>query len=272
MRQMELDLGSWSGETLPGSSRATGAETSRQPLKKRSASSSRQPRGVDEVMRSYIKQGDCLELMKTIPDGSVDAIIADPPYGIDYQSRRVPKDHRRPKIANDRTSCTSWIAEVPRILTQSGSLIVFFRWDVQGEFLAALDRAGLPAKNVCVWDKMSHGMGDLRRAFAPAHELFSFSPAPAFRFPGARPKSIVRAARVAPRALTHPNEKPVELLEQLIRAVTVPGDVVLDPFLGSGTTAVAAKRTGREYIGFELDPQYCEVARRRIAEVEADVV
>lgn len=71
--------------------------------------------------------------------------------------------------------------------------------------------------------------------------------------------------RLSSKRLTHPNEKPVELLKTLIEAVTRPGDLVLDPFLGSGTTAVAAKALGRRYIGIELDPAYVRAARARLA-------
>ena len=74
--------------------------------------------------------------------------------------------------------------------------------------------------------------------------------------------------RLGSKRLTHPNEKPVELLKYLIEAVSGPGDVILDPFVGSGTTAAAAKTLGRRYIGIELDRGYANAARARISKVE----
>ena len=207
-------------------------------------------------------KGDCLKIMKNIPDGSVDLILCDPPYGINYKSN---KTNRHRKIANDKAPFIWWLYDAKRVLKDTGCLVTFFRWDVQEEFLRSLEIAGLPANGVCVWDKGGGGMGDLKRQFMPAHELFAFSPLPGFTFPGKRPSSVLHIPKVPSSKMVHPNQKPVELYEALVKLTSKDGATVLDPFLGSGTSGVAVKRVGgRRFIGIEQDDQYFDIARENI--------
>lgn len=110
-------------------------------------------------------------------------------------------------------------------------------------------------------------MGDLKSSFAPMHDTIWFATKGKFQFPGKRPKSVIRSQRVAGDKLTHPNEKPVDLMEQLISAITSPGGIVLDPFAGSGTALVAAKKLGFQYVGIEREKEYCEIAEKRLEAV-----
>ena len=87
-----------------------------------------------------------------------------------------------------------------------------------------------------------------------------------FSFPGHRPKDLVTFQKINSSQMVHPTEKPVGLLANLITSVTKPGDLILDPFAGSGSTLVAAKKTGRRFIGVELDDDYYQIAQRRIEE------
>lgn len=87
-----------------------------------------------------------------------------------------------------------------------------------------------------------------------------------FSFPGHRPNDVVSFRKLSGSQMIHPTEKPVGLITNLITSVTKPGDLILDPFAGSGSTLVAAKKTGRRFIGVELDAEYFEKARRRIEE------
>lgn len=212
--------------------------------------------------------GDCLEEMKKIPDGSVDAIITDPPYGIDYQSAwRTDKTQWKPKIANDKEPFTAWTDEAFRILKQGGALLCFTRWDTEQAFREALTKSAFKCKQQIIWDKVVHGMGDLRGDFASQHENIIFAVKGRFTFKGKRPKSIFRVQRVTPTELLHPNEKPIELLENLVLPITIEGNIVLDMFLGSGVTGIACKNLNRDFIGIELDKEYFEIAKKRIMEV-----
>lgn len=121
-----------------------------------------------------------------------------------------------------------------------------------------------------VWDRMAHGAGDTKTTFAPQYDTIIFATKGRFEFPGKRPKNVIASPKINSLKLTHPNEKPVDLMKQLIETVTIPGDTVLDPFAGSGSTLIAAKETGRHYIGIEIDEKYAQVARMRINQLKED--
>lgn len=199
------------------------------------------------------------------PD-SVDAIITDPPYGINYQSKQRRAGVRMAKIKNDNAPFIWWLYDAHRVLKPGGGLLCFTRWDVQQVFMDAIGLAGFDVKSDVVWDKVFHGAGDLKAQFAPTHENIIFAVKGKFQFPARRPRDVISCKKLGSNQLTHPNEKPVELLETLIQAITRPGDLILDPFAGSGSTLAAAERTGRQYIGVELDDDYFELARQHVRE------
>lgn len=220
------------------------------------------------VELNKIYQGDCLQVMGGVDSNSIDCVITDPPYGIDYQSaRRTDKSQWKPKIKNDLVPFTAWTDEAFRVMKDCSGLLCFTRWDTEQVFRDALGKSGFVCKQQIIWDKIVHGMGDLRGDFASQHENIIFAVKGRFVFKGKRPKSIFRVQRVSPTDLLHPNEKPIELLESLINAVTSEGDLVLDPFSGSGTTAVAAINTKRDWLGIELEERYVEIANKRIGEL-----
>lgn len=200
---------------------------------------------------------------------SVDAIITDPPYGIGYQS-----NHRRVevmgKIANDNAPFIWFLYDAFRVLKSGtsgqGALVCFTRWDVEQVFIDAIRLAGFKVKSEVIWNKVSPGMGDLKAQFVPTHENIVFAVKGKFSFPGHRPNDVVTHQKLNGMQMIHPTEKPVSLLTNLITSVTKPGDLILDPFAGSGSTLVAAKKTGRRFIGVELDAGYFEKARKRIEE------
>ncbi len=213
--------------------------------------------------------GDCLEVMdKLILDGvKVDAIITDPPYGIDYQSSwKIDKTKRLPKILNDKKPFVEFIPKLKQILKPCYSLHIFTRWDVQQKFIEELQKNDFKCKNVLIWDKKIHGMGDLKTAYGSRYESILFSSSKDFRFINKRPTDIIECTRVSATQLIHPNEKPINLLEKLIKQVVPEYGIVLDLFMGSGSTGVACKNLNRNFIGIELDKKYFEIAQRRIYE------
>lgn len=172
----------------------------------------------------HIEQGDCLEILRQIPAGSVDAVVTDPPYGIDYQSaRRTDPTKRLKKIANDGQPFVWWLLDAFRITKPDGALICFCRWDVQEAFRQAIEWAGYTVKSQVIWDREVHGLGDLNAAYAPQHDVIWFATKGKFAFPSGRPMSVLRSQRLSGDQLTHPNEKPVDLMAQICRQVTPPG-------------------------------------------------
>ena len=216
------------------------------------------------IYENKLIHGDSLTVLRQMEPESVDAIITDPPYGINYVS---PTGAR---IQNDTAPFIWFLYDAFRVLKPGssgrGTLVCFTRWDVQQVFIDAIRLAGFIVKSEVIWDKMQHGMGDLKSQFAPSHENIIFAVKGKFSFPGHRPKDLITHRKLPGSQMIPPTEKPVPLLADLITAVTKPGDLILDPFAGSGSTLVAAKKTGRRFTGIELDDVHYAKAQRRIEE------
>ena len=216
------------------------------------------------IYENKLIHGDSLTVLRQMEPESVDAIITDPPYGINYVS---PTGAR---IQNDTAPFIWFLYDAFRVLKPGssgrGTLVCFTRWDVQQVFIDAIRLAGFIVKSEVIWDKIQHGMGDLKSQFAPSHENIIFAVKGKFSFPGHRPKDLITHRKLPGSQMIHPTEKPVPLLADLITAVTKPGDLILDPFAGSGSTLVAAKKTGRRFTGIELDNVHYVNAQRRIEE------
>lgn len=199
----------------------------------------------------------------------MDAIVTDPPYGIAYQSAwRTDRAAWLPKIANDEAPFVDWLPEGYRVLKDGGALICFCAWKTQEDFRLAIQDAGFEIKSHVIWDRDSHGMGHLEGEFAPQHDVIWFATKGSFTFPGKRPKSVLRHLRVQPKALRHPNEKPIRLMIDLIQATCPRDGLVLEPFAGSGSTLEACMKSGRRCLGIELDERYIPVIKRRCREAE----
>lgn len=212
--------------------------------------------------------GDCLDILNNIPDKSVSLLLTDPPYGIDFQSQRKKnKSNWKPKILNDKKPFTDFIPLVLPKISDNGGGYIFTRWDVQQQFIDKMLENNTKPKNILIWDKVVHGMGDLKRAYGSRYESIIWYANKKFSFPNKRPTDILRYQRVNANKLVHPNEKPIELLEELIKNSTNENDIVLDLFMGSGSTCVACKNTNRKYIGIELDKKYFDIAVERIKNI-----
>lgn len=214
-------------------------------------------------MKREFWQGDCLELMRDIPDGSVDMICTDPPYGMSYQSNRrtVAEQHR--KIENDDS--LDWLGEFVdqsyRVAKNNSAHYFFCSFHHIDKFKQALEKR-FKIKNCLVWEKDNHSTGDLKGDFAPKIEFVLFVHKGRSLIRGKRDPNIFKFART--RNELHPTQKPVDLMEYLISKFSDTGDVILDPFAGSGTTAIAALNTGRGYICIEKDPEYYKLATERV--------
>lgn len=207
---------------------------------------------------------DCMEAMRAMPDNSVDLIATDPPYGVDYQSA-ARKGNRLPKIANDKQPFIWWLHDAARVLKDGGAMLCFCRWDTSRAFSDAIVWSGLKLRSEIVWDRCVHGMADVKTCAAPQHDTILFAAKGRHVFAGKRPKSVIREQRLSGDALTHPNEKPVGLMENIVAHYSKPGDTVLDCFMGSGTTGIACQNLGRDFIGIELDDKYFALASERIS-------
>jgi DNA modification methylase len=218
-----------------------------------------------------IKQGDCIELMQQLPAESVDCIITDPPYGINYQSAWRIDSERFDKLDGDLKIDTSCIPLFYRLLKEGSALYIFTRWDVYPEWLNAISRSGFMVKNCLIWDRGIHGLGDLNGCYAPRYDMIIFATKGRHLLKGGRPIDVIKVNRIDPEHLLHPTEKPVKLIRYLIEHSTKEKDIILDSFMGSGTTGVACQQLDREFIGMELNEAYFRIAEKRINEATKQV-
>ena len=222
----------------------------------------------------YIEQGDCLGLMKNIPDGSIDLIVTDPPYLVNY-CRHI-KGHKFEKpIKNDKNAedlIKTYILECYRIQKDCSNIFCFASIKTYSFFEECLISAGYKIKNTIIWDKCNGGMGDTSTTYAPRYEILFYAEKGKTKIHGKRFDDIWTIKKVNSNEQFHQNQKPIELIERCILQHSNEGDVVFDGFLGSGTTAVAAVNTNRHYIGFELDEAYFNIACGKLDEVEGKCV
>jgi len=218
-------------------------------------------------MNTNIYNTDCLcpdSGIPSLPDNHYDIAIVDPPYGIDFQSSWRIESKRHKKIANDKEPFLPWIKELYPKMKDGGRLFIFYRWDVMDQFLTAAREAGFTPIWDMVWDKVIHGMGDLKAAPGPRHEPFMYFTKGRYEFKGKRPVTVYKTPRVNAVKMIHPNEKPVTLYDALIRDFAEAGENMIDPFVGSAASADAAIKRGLNYDGFELDKHYYDIAINRI--------
>ena len=210
---------------------------------------------------------DCLEGMKRIPDGSVDLIVTDPPYLMNYKTgRRKDKSHRfNDVILNDDNEqlITDYVKECYRILKDDTAMYLFCSSNKVDFFKRELEKL-FSIKNMIIWVKNNHTAGDLESAFGRKYEIVFLVNKGQRKFNGERLTDIWEFPKVSSDGQLHQNQKPIELIKRCIKKHSNVGDVVFDGFMGSGTTAAAALDINRNYIGFELDEYYFNVAEKRL--------
>ena len=199
--------------------------------------------------------GDCIDKMRCMPSRSIDLLITDPPYLVDYQSR----DGR--SIANDQDG--SWLQpvfnEVYLLLKTNSFAVSFYGWTKVDVFMDAWRQAGFRVVGHLTFVKKYASS----KAFLAYQHESAFLLAKGNPAKPAEPMGDVLNFRYTGNKL-HPTQKPVAPLRQLIRSFSKPGDVVLDPFAGSGSTAVAAFLEKREFLAIEQMPEYFNIAHQRL--------
>jgi site-specific DNA-methyltransferase (adenine-specific) len=216
----------------------------------------------------YIDNIDCLEGLSAIPDKSVDLVVTDPPYGINTRSAMNTGSKLNPwaDLCNASFWYTAWLRECQRVLKDDGALWCFINW----RGFTTIQKAGLdmawPIESLLIWDKCWIGPGG-KKGLRPSYEMVALFTGPEFSIPDRSLPDIQRAKWSSLKPHGHPAEKPEELIRWIIRSSgKQDGAVILDPFMGSGTTACAAIREGCHYIGFEMDAEWKQKADARIEE------
>ncbi len=201
-----------------------------------------------QIGKARLILADCRDVVPTL--GVVDAVVSDPPYGMNFQSNHRTEQHLA--IANDDTEeLLVWACGLP----VAHSRYIFCRWDN----LFAVPKP----RSVVTWVKNNHSMGDLEHEHGRQTELCLFYPGSIHDFPRGRPNDVIRAPRTGNDH--HPTEKPVQLMRAVCEWTR---GTILDPFMGSGTTGVAAVQMGRDFIGIEREPKYFDIACKRIEDAQ----
>jgi site-specific DNA-methyltransferase (adenine-specific) len=218
-----------------------------------------------------IYHGDCENVLPQLPQRTVDAVITDPPYGIRYRSKR--KDKRVPATIRNDESLNALRGILPLLDTlvkQDRHVYVFAAPMKIGEACEALEHYW-HLKNVIVWDKGNAGSrGDCQAGYSCNWEAIIYASKGRRPIFGPRPRSIFRFDWQAWHDPVHPTVKPAGLMRWLISKCTAPGELILDPFMGSGVVLRAAAELGRRAIGVELEERYCEVAASRLVRSGTD--
>lgn len=209
----------------------------------------------DELVTIY--NSDCNEVMLQLAE-LVRLVIADPPYGIKYQSSRRQKSFDF--IEGDETYPAVWLNAIRKITDDSATFYVFCNDRSFDIARLALYQSKFELRKTLIWDKMSVTAGDLENYGDRVEFILFASKCYRPQLKGSRDGNIISIPRVHSSSLRHPTEKPELLMSYLVMKSTDPGELVLDPFMGVGPVLVAAKKLGRRAIGIELNEQYCEIA------------
>src|SRR5579863_5960977 len=260
---------------------------------------SRAPRGVSETPHHRILIGDCVAEMAKLPAASVDLVFADPPYNLQLASDlKRPDDSHVDAVTDDWDKFDSfatydaftkdWLTACRRVLKPAGTIWVIGSYHNIFRVGATMQDLGFWILNDVVWRKTNPMPNFRGRRFTNAHETLIW----ANKSRGARRYTFnYDAMKLANDELqmrsdwtlalatgeervkdeagakAHPTQKPEALLHRVILSTSKPGDVILDPFFGTGTTGSVAKRLGRRFIGIEQNPGYVSLARSRIEQV-----
>jgi site-specific DNA-methyltransferase (adenine-specific) len=228
--------------------------------------------------------GDCLEILPKLAAGSIDAVVTDPPYSSGGQFRGDRANSTASKYLGSYNSTTAgdlpevigdsrdsmgwafwstlWMTRCKAICNPGAYAAVFTDWRQLPNCTNVIQAAGFVWRGVGVWDK-GGSVRPMSGRFAHQSEYFVWGTNGPIGWDYSKPSApgVFRENVVASKHRNHQTEKPVSVLESML---SVMGTTVLDPFMGSGTTGVACVKTGRKFIGIELDPAYCEIAKQRI--------
>ncbi len=256
----------------------------------------------DSLPRDTVLEGDCIERLKELPDGSIDLVFADPPYNLQLQADLYRPNMTRVDAVNDAWDkfdsfaeydafTRAWLSECKRVLKDNGTLWVIGSYHNIYRVGTAIQDLGYWILNDVIWVK-HNPMPQFRGVrFTNAHETLIW----AQKTRGARYTFNYKAMKALNEDLqmrsdwylpictgqerlkehgqkAHPTQKPEALLYRVLLATTQVGDTVLDPFFGTGTTGAMALRLKRHFIGIEREPRYIRIARERLENIQPDLL
>jgi DNA modification methylase len=211
---------------------------------------------------------DSDQVAKLMNGEKADMVFTDPPYGVSYQSNMRTKTEKFEILENDNVFITEWINNLP--LFSQGFVFVWTSWKVLKQWIEFCEPIG-ELSNLIIWDKGGGGIGDLKKTFLTDFEVALCYNRGA-EIKGKRLGSVWSVNKDASSKYLHPTQKPIELAAMAIENVSLKSNLILDLFLGSGSTMVAAHQLKRKCYGMELDPKYCQVIVDRMKKLDPSLV
>lgn len=220
-----------------------------------------------------------LKIKELLDSGiKVDHIITDPPYNISKDNNFNTMKHPRKGVDfgqwdRGEFDLYSWVAEYAQLLNPNGSMIIFCSYRFISHIIDALEseKAGMVVKDVLVWQKSNPMPRNINRRYVQDMEfaIWAVKKNAKWVFNKPEDKPYLRAMFTTSlvsgsEKLGHPTQKSLKLMEEIVSIHTNPGDLILDPFMGSGSTGEAAIRLGRKFIGIEYEKEFYEMARKRL--------
>lgn len=219
-------------------------------------------------------QGNNLDVLQTLPDNSVDLVLTDPPYNISKPNRFASMNRQSIDFGewDKDADILTWLTLLDRIVKKNGSVVIFNAWRNVADIADVLDANGFETKDLIRWVKDNPMPRNRDRRYVADFEqaVWAVKKRGKWTFnrlhdtydrplitSGLTPKSEKSFGN-------HPTQKPIAVMTELLMRHSNPGDVVLDPFMGSGSTGVASVLSGRDFIGIELDDTYFKLATERI--------
>ncbi len=225
-----------------------------------------------------IFNGDTLEILPTLPDNSIDLVITDPPFAIDFKAKRSNYNRKYKNVLEGYNEISpdkylefsiKWIGELPRILKEDGSVYIISGWTNLKDILIAIDKSKLILLNHIIW-KYQFGVYTKRKFVTSHYHILLCVKSKNYKFN--KIDKYPEDVWIINREYWHnkiktPTKLPEKLVEKMVLYSSNKGDLILDPFVGSGTVPVCAKKLQRNFIGIEINEEYVKFANERLKNI-----
>ncbi len=217
----------------------------------------------DEWVTIY--HGDCREILPELPDKSIDLVLTDPPYGVSFKKKG------KPYMIGDHINPLPWLyPTLHKLLKDDGAVFVFSSMSYVTESLLPF-QTYFKLHNIIIWDKVNPIYPRSKGHFRLQYEPILYGSKGLHNLKNKKSGDVIQCKITQGNARVHPTQKPEGLLFAILESTLDDKRLILDPFLGSGTTAYCAKKLNRKCIGIEIEEKYCEIAAKRCSQSVFDL-
>lgn len=222
-------------------------------------------------MNKYINQiinADCLDILRELPDKSIDLVLTDPPYAMKFQSNYRQIKYKKIENDNNLNWLSEWCEQISRVIKDNAHLYIFCSWHNIDKFKIEIEKY-IKVKNILIWAKNNTGMGDLFNDYAPQYEMIIYCNPDNKPLNNGRDSNILYFNRTG--NINHSTEKPIDMMSYLIDKSSKENDLVLDTFAGSCPVAIACHKLNRRFICIEKDEDYYKASVERLKDAQSQL-